>query len=745
MFTDSFHHLYTSRFFIGISLGFMMTISPIYIAEVATQSQRGQCISFLSFNNVLGSIIAITSFHILSYFQYNWKWSFLFPMLLICIQLYIIAFLPDSPRWLLAKKTPSDCSVSLQTFRRSPDISREFNILYRALSSDARLGDSWLEIILSKTIRIRLFITMLLQIIPQFIGIQMILFFGYEIMKEMNIQQIFMSILLIYISGLFGTMMLFYYIEKKGRHLLLAIGNNAIGVIWIVLSCIVYLKIGYLTPTNTSNSDATTHSPSTESIGHEYMLYAIKIGYLFFLCLFYAIYYFSWGSIGWIYSAEIFPYRARAKAMSITTSVHYLSALLASQLLQVELQSDDDVSNGGGSSISQPINDDVLMRSSSGGSSTIGFYQITTYFDLHNIAQCFLILGFTCFFVNIVIFLMIPETSGLMIEEMEEVFKIEHLSYCCGCIPRYRRQFHLPYNSSILRSGSGMVNYSSLGTTTPYSMLDADGNGDARSDEDNTIYEPKLLHKYSRDMKESKFTYYHESKSSHQISNTSQTPVSDRNLPGSASKWMKDEREQKFQRSKERFNLIPDDTDHNTNTTSTVNTYTDFICHSDEGSEGGSGESDQESGDKNKIKSLFPKIKAPFGSATKSKHHQSAMNPVFSLPPPGSSSMRRYHSSSFSSVPNSSSKKSQSSTLSAIGTTLYETLFNSGNKRTKDGLDSTTKSTTGSVRRNQHHQQQRFMRNNHSEEEDYNEEDENEEHFEPLIESFAMKLPFHDK
>ena len=34
MFTDSFHHLYTSRFFIGISLGFMMTISPIYIAEV---------------------------------------------------------------------------------------------------------------------------------------------------------------------------------------------------------------------------------------------------------------------------------------------------------------------------------------------------------------------------------------------------------------------------------------------------------------------------------------------------------------------------------------------------------------------------------------------------------------------------------------------------------------------------------------------------------------------------------------
>jgi MFS family permease len=34
IFADSFQHLYTSRFLIGVSLGFIMTISPIYIAEV---------------------------------------------------------------------------------------------------------------------------------------------------------------------------------------------------------------------------------------------------------------------------------------------------------------------------------------------------------------------------------------------------------------------------------------------------------------------------------------------------------------------------------------------------------------------------------------------------------------------------------------------------------------------------------------------------------------------------------------
>jgi hypothetical protein len=370
-----------------------------------------------------------------------------------------------------------DCSVALQTIRRSHDIAREFNILYRALSSDARLGDSWLEIILSKTIRIRLFITILIQVIPQFLGIQFIHFFGYEIMKEMDIQSIFISIVLIFFSGFIGTIFLFHYIENKGRHYLLSFGNNCISILWIVLSGIVFFKIYYLdayfhdlndTPPSHFPTLSPTPSPSSNEFSYffpnittllgasspppplnrtspvidlsnsmyyyEFLTCFFKFLYITCLCLFYCNYFLSWGSISWIYTAEIFPYRARAKAVSITTSIHYFSALVASQLLQFVLQLDNDdnaeiptiTTTTDDYSITPTIPTATSLLSSflssfsmyeasivNGGSNNNHHFSVFyTYLDLHNIAECFFVLGITCFLMNIVIYFMIPETSG---------------------------------------------------------------------------------------------------------------------------------------------------------------------------------------------------------------------------------------------------------------------------------------------------------------------------------------------
>jgi hypothetical protein len=48
------------------------------------------------------------------------------------------------------------------------------------------------------------------------------------------------------------------------------------------------------------------------------------------LCLFIAIFALSWGPIGWIYPAEIYPQMIRANAMGVTTSCSYLFNLLIS-------------------------------------------------------------------------------------------------------------------------------------------------------------------------------------------------------------------------------------------------------------------------------------------------------------------------------------------------------------------------------------------------------------------------------
>jgi hypothetical protein len=309
----------------------------------------------------------------------------------------------------------------------------------------------------------RLFITTLMQIIPHCIGIQIIIFFGYEIMKEMNIHSIFLSILLIFFSGLFGTLLLFRHVEKKGRHFLLSVGNNCIGVIWILLAAIVYYKMEYFSTSSASSSSSAVSAAAVSSSSyfspsfrHTVLSYLIKSAVICLFCLFYCVYYLSWGSISWIYSAEIFPYRARGKAVSITSSIHYVAALTASQLLQMVLQSKFDDDDAGfpippappsTPPVSQHVNDDLVsilfptntsswnVSSKSIVNDTISYlsavappftydYSFSPYLNLHNTAYCFLVLGIVCFSVNIVIYLLIPETSGMFM-----LFPFSLLSY----------------------------------------------------------------------------------------------------------------------------------------------------------------------------------------------------------------------------------------------------------------------------------------------------------------------------
>eukprot|EP00981_Chlorochromonas_danica_P013974 scaffold7194_cov181-Ochromonas_danica.AAC.4 len=48
-------------------------------------------------------------------------------MATLFLQIVTVSHLPESPRWLLAKKTPTDCSQALRVFRRSTETSREFS------------------------------------------------------------------------------------------------------------------------------------------------------------------------------------------------------------------------------------------------------------------------------------------------------------------------------------------------------------------------------------------------------------------------------------------------------------------------------------------------------------------------------------------------------------------------------------------------------------------------------------------
>ena len=114
----------------------------------------------------------------------------------------------------------------MRTLRRTNDVSKEFNDIYLALSSDARLGESWLEILSSKTIRYRLFICCVIQLSQQMAGIQIVTTFGSDFLELLNMHSVLLGLSLAYISALMGTLLGIFNVDIWGRRLVFLTNPN---------------------------------------------------------------------------------------------------------------------------------------------------------------------------------------------------------------------------------------------------------------------------------------------------------------------------------------------------------------------------------------------------------------------------------------------------------------------------------------------------------------------------------------
>lgn len=96
-------------------------------------------------------------------------------------------------------------------------VSKEFNDIYLALSTDARLGESWVDILSSKTIRYRLFVCCVIQLSQQMAGIQIVTTFGSDFLELLNMHSILLGLSLAYTSAMMGTFLGVFNVDIWGR------------------------------------------------------------------------------------------------------------------------------------------------------------------------------------------------------------------------------------------------------------------------------------------------------------------------------------------------------------------------------------------------------------------------------------------------------------------------------------------------------------------------------------------------
>jgi len=296
------------RFLGGLGIGVSSVAAPAYVSEISTPATRGRLVAMYQFNIVFGILIAFLSNYFLKGVggENDWRWMLgvmAIPSLLYTLMVMLI---PESPRWLLARK--NDVEGAKKIFQRIGVVNADEVIesIKAGIKHESVNGQG--IGFFHRRHKTILWLAFMIAFFNQWSGINFILYYAPEILGRAGLASVDSLKNSIYIGGtnLVFTFVGLYLIDRLGRKTLLIIGS--LGYI-ISLSLVAW---------------AFKSSGSPEFL-------------LTFLLLFIASHAIGQGAVIWVFIAEIFPNKIRARGQSFGASTHWVFAAIITLITPVFL------------------------------------------------------------------------------------------------------------------------------------------------------------------------------------------------------------------------------------------------------------------------------------------------------------------------------------------------------------------------------------------------------------------------
>ncbi|KAG8810325.1 hypothetical protein FRC17_002976 [Serendipita sp. 399] len=366
--------IYGGRFVVGLGVGSLSMIVPLYNAELAPPEVRGSLVALQQLAIVFGILVSFWIDYGTNYIggtgetQSEAAWRL--PLALQIVPALILGvgalYLPFSPRWLVNKGREEEALQVLSHTRDLPPDSELINIEFLEIkaqhlferetsqmkypqwqdgsfSSDFQLGlHEYLSLLQTPTLRRRVAVATITMFFQQFTGINAILYYAPTIFQNLGLTGNTISLLATGVVGIvmfLATIPAVLYVDQLGRKPVLISGA-------LIMA---------------------SHKAAGWAACVFVWIFSIAFGY-------------SWGPCAWIIVSEIWPLSVRAKGVSIGASSNWMNNFIIGQ-------------------VTPPMMEKLRYGT-------------------------FIFFGLFSFFGGVFIFL-IPETSKLTLEEMDTVFGSE--------------------------------------------------------------------------------------------------------------------------------------------------------------------------------------------------------------------------------------------------------------------------------------------------------------------------------
>jgi sugar porter (SP) family MFS transporter len=282
----------------GLGIGISTVAAPLYISEIAPPKYRGRLAGMFQFNIVFGILIAFVSNALLAGIGENaWRWMLgvaAFPSLLYALFCF---GLPESPRWLLSRK--SDYASGVKVLQRilpdasEAEIKAQANEIVAASSEKATSGHFW-----TRRLRKPILLAIFIAFFNQLSGINAVLYFAPRIFEltGLGAKAALLQSIGIGVTNLIFTFVGLWLIDRLGRRTLLFIGS-----------------FGYIASLGTIAWAFFTEHYSIVPVCVFSFIAAHAIGQ---------------GAVIWVFISEIFPNRQRAEGQTLGSFTHWTFAAL---------------------------------------------------------------------------------------------------------------------------------------------------------------------------------------------------------------------------------------------------------------------------------------------------------------------------------------------------------------------------------------------------------------------------------
>jgi sugar porter (SP) family MFS transporter len=305
----------------GLGVGAASVIAPAYIAEVSPAHMRGRLGSLQQLAIVIGIFVALLSNYAIGTaaesaenpFWFEWEaWRWMFWSMIPAAVLYGLcaAFIPESPRYLVAKGRDGEARAVLGRIigadapHRVEEIRHTVTTEHRSSLSDLRGRFGLLPIV---------WIGMALSVFQQFVGINVIFYYGSTMWRVVGFSESDALIITMItgITNVVTTLIAIACIDRFGRKPLLLAGSIGMAA---TLGTLAYIF-------GTAELGGNGQPQLTAAAGTVALIAANAYVFCFG---------FSWGPVVWVLLGEMFNNRIRAAALALGASVQWVANFIVS-------------------------------------------------------------------------------------------------------------------------------------------------------------------------------------------------------------------------------------------------------------------------------------------------------------------------------------------------------------------------------------------------------------------------------